>query len=259
MGCCFSSDSAEPELAGAAVAAQQPVVSPDAVRLEPAPDGATSAVVQCPKAWVSHVVGSGGETIKRIRADSGADIQVGQEGDPVVITITGSPDAVAKAAARIRAVVKEAAAPDYEGEAGKLLRAKADEYAAHMETAAAAKDEAFNNGDKAGGHARLEEVKEWQRKMHEANKQAAAAIFQHRNAGKGDRYMDFHGLRKQEALDLLEERLAVVSSGTLELVPGAGHHSNAGGAVLKPAIIGLLKQKNISFEERNAGTLLATL
>lgn len=189
---------------------------------------------------------------------SGADIQVGQEGDPVTTTITGSAAAVATATAAVQRVPKAAESPDYEGDAGRALRAKAEEYAARMEQAAAAKDEAFNNGDKALGHAKLDEVKEWQRKMHETHKQAAAAIFQHRNAGKGDRYMDFHGLRKQEALDLLEERLAKLSGGTLELVPGAGHHSS-GGAVLKPAVEGLLKQKGIRFEEKNAGTILATL
>ena len=58
--------------------------------------------------------------------------------------------------------------------------------------------------------------------MHEANAAASKAIFAHLNAGKGDRYMDFHGLRTQEALDILEERLAALGAAGGELEVGSG-------------------------------------
>eukprot|EP00193_Tetraselmis_chui_P017822 CAMPEP_0177771890 /NCGR_PEP_ID=MMETSP0491_2-20121128/11884_1 /TAXON_ID=63592 /ORGANISM="Tetraselmis chuii, Strain PLY429" /LENGTH=243 /DNA_ID=CAMNT_0019289571 /DNA_START=212 /DNA_END=942 /DNA_ORIENTATION=- len=233
------------------------IATPDAIKVETTSEGTTSAEVKCKRVWVSQVIGAGGETINKIKAESGADIKVGDD-DPVTITVSGSAPAVAKATAAIQSVLKEAENPDYEGEAGKALRAKADEFARKMDAAAAEKDELFNNGDKNGGHRKLEEVKEWQRKMHAANAEAAEAIFQHRNAGKGERYMDFHGLRKQETLDILEKRLGSLQGGALELVPGAGHHSS-GEAVLKPAIISFLKSKGISFEEKNAGTIVANL
>lgn len=67
MGCCFSSDRAD----GPPPAADLGIVTPDAVHLETAPGGATTASVQCPKVWVSHVIGAGGETIKKLKADSG--------------------------------------------------------------------------------------------------------------------------------------------------------------------------------------------
>ena len=119
----------------------------------------------------------------------------------------------------------------------------------------------FDAGDKAGGRAKLEEVKAAQRSMHEAIAKAAKAIFENRNKGKGTMYMDFHGLRKTEAIDLLTTRLAELSGakGDLELVPGAGKHSGGGGAVLKPAVVSLLKEKGLKFEEKTAGSLLVKL
>ena len=187
------------------------------------------------------------------------DIDVGDSGeDPVTITIKGNKVGVTAAKLAVEAIVQDAEHPDYEGEKGKALRAKADELAQKMEEAGKEKDALFDKGDKSGGHAKLAEVKEFQKKMHEANAAAAEAIFEHRNAGKGDRYMDFHGLRKQEAMDILEKRLGNLKGGEVELIPGAGHHSS-GAAVLKPAMEAYLKDNGFAFEEKNAGTLIAKL
>mmetsp|Transcript_8168 Transcript_8168/g.17050 ORF Transcript_8168/g.17050 Transcript_8168/m.17050 type:complete len:97 (+) Transcript_8168:674-964(+) len=96
--------------------------------------------------------------------------------------------------------------------------------------------------------------------MHEANAKAAEAIFNSRNKGKGDRYMDFHGLRKQEALEILELKMAALAGkgGDVELIPGAGNHSQ-GDAVLKPAVIDYLKKNGLEYELKNAGEILVHL
>ena len=283
MGCCFSAPD-EPNkqpattqvpaaAATAAAAAAAPAVAAakdaasDAVKLgdinletaAAAVSGEeTSVQVPCDSKWISSVIGPGGSMIKKLQEASGAKISVVEGSDPAIIEISGPGLAVTKAKAAVEAVIKEAENPDYEGEKGKELRAKADEFAKKMEDCAKEKDALFDKGDKDGGHAKLAEVKEWQKKMHEANAEAAEAIFEHRNQGKGDRYMDFHGLRKQEALDILEKRLQTLQGGELELIPGAGNHSS-GAAVLKPAIAGLLKEKGLSFEEKNAGTFIVKL
>eukprot|EP00565_Helicotheca_tamesis_P002398 CAMPEP_0185740896 /NCGR_PEP_ID=MMETSP1171-20130828/38667_1 /TAXON_ID=374046 /ORGANISM="Helicotheca tamensis, Strain CCMP826" /LENGTH=380 /DNA_ID=CAMNT_0028412827 /DNA_START=82 /DNA_END=1223 /DNA_ORIENTATION=- len=222
---------------------------------------ALEEVVQCAKVWLGQIIGPGGSTLKELQESTGANIDVAQgEEDPVPITITGSPGAVADAKQKIEAIIKEAENPDYEGEEGKKWREEADMCAKKAEECAKEKDALFDSGDKAGGHAKLDEVKEWQRKMHEANDKAAEAIFDHRNAGKGDRYMDFHGLRKKEAMDILEKKMAVLEGkgGEVELIPGAGNHSS-GGVVLKPAVISFLKEKGLKFEENNGGIIMVTL
>lgn len=112
----------------------------------------------------------------------------------------------------------------------------------------------------------MKAVKEWQRKMRDANAAAAEAIFLHRNAGKnfrGDMVMDFHGLRKAEALAALEKRLEKLretkAKGALELIPGAGHHSGKEGAVLKPAILKVLRDEGFRYEVKNAGSIVVQL
>ena len=109
-------------------------------------------------------------------------------------------------------------------------------------------------------------MKEWQRKMHAANAEAAEEIFLHRNAGKnyhGDMHMDFHGLRKAEAIAVLESRLEKLMNkkkkGELELITGAGHHSGGAGPVLKPAIVKVLREKRMTFEEKNVGSIVVRL
>jgi hypothetical protein len=57
----------------------------------------------------------------------------------------------------------------------------------------------------------------------------------------------------------LEKLLGKKKKGELELIPGAGNHSGSGGAVLKPAIIGVLQDKRMKFEEKNKGSIIVHL
>ena len=85
--------------------------------------------------------------------------------------------------------------------------------------------------------------------------QAAHAIYLHRTGA--DNYIDLHGLFVEEALRFLKERLKTFAPGEkLEVVTGAGHHSEDHQAKIKPAVIEYLGKKNLRWEELNAGDLL---
>ena len=223
---------------------------------------ATEWEIKCAQKWISAVIGPNGSKINELKFMTGAEIDIDRStADPVTIRIKGDPKQVKAAREAVRAVIKDAENPDYEGAAGKKFRQEADAHAKRADELAKKKDALFDAGDKAGGRAALEEVKAAQRSMHEANAKAAKAIFENRNKGKGKMYMDFHGLRKAEAMDALRTRLAELSGakGVLELVPGAGKHSGGGGAVLMPAVVAELKEKGLKFEEKTAGSLIVQL
>ena len=223
-------------------------------------DGTTTEVVKCKTTWIGQVVGPQGSTVNEIKTTTGAEIEISESGQDSLVTISGSKNAVNAAKARVEEIIKDAEDPDYEGSEGRKWREEADRCAQMVEECAKEKDALFEKGDKRGGHKKLVEVKEYQRKMHEANGKAAEAIFNNRNKGKGDRYMDFHGLRKQEALDILETKMSALKGkgGDVELIPGAGHHSQ-GAAVLKPAMLGFLKKEGLKYEEQSAGVFLVHL
>ena len=230
--------------------------------------GKASTEVKCDKKWVGQIIGPGGSVLTELRTKTGASINVDSKGnvDPVIVRISGTPAQVELGEAAVSKIIAAAENPDYEGAVGKKWRAEADRCAHMAEEVAKEKDRLFDSGDKAGGHQKLAEVKEWQRKMHDANAKAAEEIFLNRNAGKnyrGEMVMDFHGLRKAEAISVLEKRLDKLTDkkakGELELIPGAGNHSGGGGAVLKPAIVKVLRDKKMNFEEKNKGSIIVRL
>lgn len=273
MGGCLSTTNKDEPQAQAPVPLTPPVTTPSDAPQKVVDDkphdkptdapttGPTEEVISCKKTWIGQVIGPQGSTINELKSSTGADIKIDQsDADPVNITISGNPEAVQDAKAKVEAIIKNAEHPDYEGEEGHKWREEADRCAKKAEECAKEKDDLFAKGDKKAAHEKLDEVKDWQRKMHEANEKAAEAIFDNRNKGKGDRYLDFHGLRKKEAMSILEKKMAELKGkgGDVELIPGAGHHSE-GAAVLKPAVIDYLKQHGLKYEEKNAGDLLVHL
>ena len=54
--------------------------------------------------------------------------------------------------------------------------------------------------DHEKGHALIKEAGDWGEKAEAANTAAAAAIFKFNNEGKGDMFIDMHGLLVAEAL-----------------------------------------------------------
>ncbi|KAK9917735.1 hypothetical protein WJX75_007636 [Coccomyxa subellipsoidea] len=61
--------------------------------------------VQCPKGMVGRVIGKGGETIKALQKNFGANIQIDQTSDPMKITIAGQPAAVDQAANAVTEII----------------------------------------------------------------------------------------------------------------------------------------------------------
>ena len=59
----------------------------------------------CPKGMVGRVIGKGGETIKALQKNFGANIQIDQSSDPMRITIAGQPPAVEACAAAVQEIV----------------------------------------------------------------------------------------------------------------------------------------------------------
>lgn len=114
--------------------------------------GRATREVQCAKQWVGRIIGPGGATLAELRRATGASIAVSREpGDPVAVTIAGTPAQVKAAAAAVETLIAEAENPDYEGKAGKKWRAEADRCAQMAEEMAREKDALFDKGDKAGG------------------------------------------------------------------------------------------------------------
>lgn len=61
--------------------------------------------IPCPKGMVGRVIGKGGETIKALQKNFGANIQIDQTTDPMKITIAGQPPAVEACGAAVQEIV----------------------------------------------------------------------------------------------------------------------------------------------------------
>ncbi|KAK9815352.1 hypothetical protein WJX72_002168 [[Myrmecia] bisecta] len=62
-------------------------------------------VVDCPKSMVGRVIGKGGETIKALQKQYGANIQIDQTTDPMKVTVSGQPMAVDQALAAVMEII----------------------------------------------------------------------------------------------------------------------------------------------------------
>lgn len=111
-------------------------------------------------------------------------------------------------------------------------------------------------GDKKGAHAESLEGKKRAADAARLHKAAAETIYLHRNGGRPDTSIDLHGLYVNEALGYLQQRLKIMDRGDkLDVITGAGHHSDDHIAKIKPAVVDLLKKKRLRYEELNAGEL----
>ena len=212
---------------------------------------------------VGHVLGKGGATIKAVQERTGAKVEILHEGPRV--KITADDDSKLEAAvAEVQAIVENQEHPDYEGAVGSRLRAEANalgDKRAKLFDEATRKREA---GDHAAANALVAEAKEVGEAMQARHREAAAAIakFNNEDKGKGEDFFDMHGLREEEAMELLRERvgrLEAKPAGTVtdfEVVPGAGHHSAPGAQKLKGTTEAFLKEKGYAYEAVNAGTFM---
>jgi DNA-nicking Smr family endonuclease len=93
------------------------------------------------------------------------------------------------------------------------------------------------------------------------NARAAAAIYRRRNpeTKKGADRIDLHGLFVKEAVSYLERRLdarrveARGGTAMVEVITGAGRHSQGHVAKIRAAVLALLKRKRLRYEPENEG------
>ena len=113
---------------------------------------------------------------------------------------------------------------------------------------------AFEEGDKELAKKLSEEGKEHDEKWKILTKEAGRNIFKEMNKNNENTIIDLHGLFVEEAIEFVEERLNELKGNdiTLSIITGAGNHSSAG-ALIKPKIHELLKQKNLQFTEEKNG------
>ena len=75
-------------------ASNPPAPAPDAETVAAMYGATTTKVVECPKTMVGRVIGKGGETIKRLQMQSGANIQIDQKSmgaeEPRKVEISGT-------------------------------------------------------------------------------------------------------------------------------------------------------------------------
>ena len=81
------------------------------------------------------------------------------------------------------------------------------------------------------------------------------------NAKHDDNTIDLHGQLVAEALQFVVERVEKLkgTGASLDIITGAGNHSDEKGAKIKPAVVKYLGEQLLNYEEINNGTLRVSL
>ena len=206
--------------------------------------------VHVPKNLHGKIIGKQAATLKDIESDyPGVKVTVPRRNDPSeFVRLAGPEDAVRRAERRvldIAGVLSDEAAAE---------RKKVDELRRD-------KDRLFEEANKAMGpkrHQLLDAAHAKKRELEEEQKAAAQRIFKRKNTGYGLEQMDLHGLHLDEAMERVRERLKKLEAGdvaSVEIITGAGHHSEGNKARIKPAVEALLKERSstLSYEEMGGG------
>ena len=158
--------------------------------------------ILCDARWVSHVIGPKAVTLKGLEDSTGASVDIAEDQTlhMIPIIIKGTPVAVSKAVAAIEAIIANAENPDYEGQEGKKWRAEAQHCYEERTRLKILQQEAFDAGDHKKGHAMIADAKKRGEDAVAANSKAASCIFSFNNDGKGDMYIDLHGLKVDEVV-----------------------------------------------------------
>ncbi|KAH8091499.1 2',3'-cyclic-nucleotide 3'-phosphodiesterase [Aureococcus anophagefferens] len=221
---------------------------------EPAADAAAAsdAPAHLESEEIVAVIGHGGSTIKKIEHDSGCKIHIDRGSGSIAYDGSDTAVAAAKKAVAV-AVAKAHEMPDYTGPEGGKQRAEAFKLSKKRDGFKHDAKAAYDRGDKAAAHAASVKGKDLDAEVARLHARAAATIFAYRNKGHPETFIDLHGLLVDEALRFLTQRLDTLKQGDLEVVTGAGHHSENHVAKIKPAAIALFKERRLKFSEINAG------
>ena len=206
--------------------------------------------VHVPKNLHGKIIGAKGATIRDIESDyPGVKVAVPQRHEASdQVTLTGPPVAVKRAERRVL---------DIAGVLGDEVareRSKADELRHE-------KDKLFDDANRARDPLKrrqlFDEAHAKKRQLESEEQAAAKRIFRLRNSGYGLEQMDLHGLHLDEAMEQVRERLRLLQAGkvgrSVEIITGAGHHSDHKKAKLRPAVEELLMQAGLSYAEMQGG------
>ncbi|KAL0476927.1 hypothetical protein AKO1_006482 [Acrasis kona] len=120
----------------------------------------------------------------------------------------------------------------------------------------------FDSGNKEEAKNLSNAGKVHQENMHNYKKQCAKEVFEFLNSKFDDYVIDLHGQLVTEAMEFVSERIDKLhgkATQPLQIITGAGNHSDGGGAKIKPAVVKYLLDKNLKFEQINNGTINVTL
>eukprot|EP01065_Artemidia_motanka_P035535 TRINITY_DN43439_c0_g1_i1.p1 TRINITY_DN43439_c0_g1~~TRINITY_DN43439_c0_g1_i1.p1 ORF type:complete len:384 (+),score=88.64 TRINITY_DN43439_c0_g1_i1:53-1204(+) len=209
-----------------------------------------SVTLECPADAVGAFMGRGGENIQRLEqicgggnyAETGIYVHIYLEssrGKHYVSIEASDPKVLSKCRATVESEIKAALKmADYEGQDGSRLRREAEkQYDSAKTLSGAARSDAFT-------------------RARELDARAAAAIFEYNNAGRQPNVIDLHGLRVDEAMSFLERRLSATRRGCeVEVITGAGHHSEGGLAKVKAAALAMAQERRYGCTPVDAGTL----
>lgn len=158
--------------------------------------------------------------------------------------------------------------PDYEGPKGAFLRQEARKFAEERSQFFDMATEMRKQGNHNSANELVKQAKTMGEKMKIANRDAARAILDYNNSEKGFGmdYLDLHGLREEEAMEYLQERVNLLEDsfpidtlGNFTVIPGAGHHSGPAGQKLKAATESYFASRHFTFKEVNAGQLFVQI
>jgi len=197
--------------------------------------------VRVPKHLHGKIVGSRGATIRDIESDyPGVKVRVPQRNDPSdAIHLEGPADAVKRAEHRVLDIAGVL------GDEAAHERKKADELRTEKDRLF---DEANHVHDLNKRRVLLDQAHAKKRQLDAEEHAAAKRIFRKKNSGYGLEQMDLHGLHVDEAMEQVKERLrrleaGEVPDGTVEIITGAGHHSEQHKAKIRPAVEAELRKR----------------
>lgn len=210
-------------------------------------------VLKVPAEDHKYIVGAGGATVKAIREESGADVQISTNPDQV--TITGSDEKSVKKAEKL---VKEAIAKVHDQH--EATEGWYQKYQKEIDEHAKKREEYFEQAKKAhdaGNGALAKELSEKGKAetalMEKAQIKAARAVFEKRNKDNGPDVIDLHGLQVDGAVLIASEWLdkqtkKPVKGKEINIITGKGLHSDAAGPKILPAIEKLLTERKLKHE-----------
>ncbi|KAF2072893.1 hypothetical protein CYY_005788 [Polysphondylium violaceum] len=239
---------------------------------------ATTKTIDVDRELHKYVIGTKGVNVKQIKDSTNTEITIPTDSDTITVTGENSND-VDRAIEMIKKIKSEHKTQAQKDQDHKNLvdehekesqrteelykknQAEVDKIAQKRQQLFDQAEKEYAAGNKDKARELREEAKAQTALMEEAQKKAARAVFNDKNSKLDKFTIDLHGLQTKDAMELLEERMnSIKGSGKLfTIITGAGNHSDKNGPKIKPLVHQSLKDKGISFEEVNNGSIQCTI